>query len=259
MKRIVRKALHRLGYDLVRRDSKGSVGIGDLSDLSESERRIVSTAKPFTMTSSARMASLVDSVKFISKNKIKGDIVECGVWRGGSMMIIALMLKALGDESRSLYLYDTYEGMPDPTENDIDYAGVSASEQLANTAKGQGMWCEASIEDVQRNVLSTGYPSQQIHFIKGRVEETIPENLPNRLALLRLDTDWYASTKHELTHLYPILSPSGIVIIDDYGYWQGAKKAVDEYFADGLIYLHRIDNTGRLILKPDGKQNSRGS
>ena len=204
------------------------------------------------MTSLARLASLVDAVTYVSENNIAGDFAECGVWRGGSMMAVALTLLDLGENDRSLYLYDTFEGMSEPTEHDQDAEGNSADEQLRNTPKGTGVWCEASIEDVTANILSTGYPEEKIHLVKGKVEDTIPNTLPGNLALLRLDTDWYESTKHELDHLYPLLAPSGVLIIDDYGYWKGARKAVDEYFANSKEshFLHRIDNTGRVLIKP---------
>ena len=101
-------------------------------------------------------------------------------------------------------------------------------------------------------MLSTGYPEDKIKLIKGKVEETIPRSIPTHLALLRLDTDWYESTKHELRYLYPLLEAQGILIIDDYGHWQGAKKAVDEYFRTNQdeVSLHRIDFTARALVKP---------
>ena len=253
MKQLILNLLHRVGYDLVRRNQRLSE-IRGLMDLTDQERSIISAASPYTMTSHERMASLVESTKFIVENNIEGDIVECGVWRGGSMMIIASVLMSLGDTSRSLYLYDTYQGMPAASDDDLDFAGNAASARLLEMAQSKENWCEASLEDVQQNLFSTGYPSDKIHFIKGKVEDTIPARIPQQLALLRLDTDWYASTKHELTHLYPLLNSSGILIIDDYGHWQGAKKAVDEFFKDSRTFLHRIDYTGRLIVKPDGEQ-----
>ena len=122
---------------------------------------------------------------------------------------------------------------------------------LQKEPKGTGLWAYAGLEEVRRNVLSTGYPEDRIAFIQGKVEDTIPGTIPEKIALLRLDTDWYESTRHELTHLYPLLSSSGILIIDDYGHWQGARRAVDEYLGamPAPTYLHRIDYTGRLALK----------
>lgn len=253
MKRLIKKAITSMGYELVKRPAPGADGLSSLADLDERQRKAIGAALPFTMTSPARMASLAEAVSYIHREGIAGDIAECGVWRGGSMMVVAHLLGDLGDTARELYLYDTYEGMSEPTEHDRDAEGVTAEEQLRGTPRGTGVWCEASIEDVRANLFATGYPQDQIHFVKGKVEDTIPGTLPGELALLRLDTDWYESTKHELEHLYPLLKPGGVLIIDDYGYWKGARKAVDEYLAsldEGAGFLHRIDNTGRLLIKP---------
>jgi O-methyltransferase len=246
MKKLLKSTLHRFGIDVVRYSADSQ--FTTVFDLGEEKLAILKKARPFTMTSPARMAALVNAVDYISQNSIPGDIAECGVWRGGSMMTIALALLANKDTSRSLYLYDTFEGMSEPTGDDKSWNGVSAAEELARTPEKTGTWCYASIEDVRTNILSTGYPKNKIHLIKGKVEETIPKTLPSKLALLRLDTDWYESTRHELTHLYPLLQQKGILVIDDYGFWQGARKAVDEYFQH-KIFLHRIDHTGRIHVK----------
>jgi O-methyltransferase len=249
MKRLLRTALRRFGYDLVRYSPNSE--LASAPDISDAERKIILAAKPFTMTSVERMSALIQAVTHVTRNGIAGDIAECGVWRGGSMMTVALTLLAHGDRSRSLYLFDTFEGMSPPSGDDKSLDGVSADAQLQRDAKGTGVWCYASLEDVRANILSTGYPAEKIYLIKGKVEDTIPGNIPSGLSLLRLDTDWYESTKHELTHLYPLLNPNGILIIDDYGHWQGARKAVDEYFAEHGVkdYLHRIDYTGRILVK----------
>jgi O-methyltransferase len=211
--------------------------------------------RPYTMTSPERIFSLCEAVTYLQKNKIEGDVVECGVWKGGSMMAVALTLLSLGDVSRDLYLFDTFEGMSAPTDDDVDIAGLSAKNLLQNSdkAKDESVWCHAALDGVKDVIESTGYPSDKTHFVKGMVEETIPHFSPNKIALLRLDTDWYASTKHELEHLFPSLSKGGVLIIDDYGHWQGARKAVDEYFAknDIKILLNRIDYTGRIAVKVD--------
>lgn len=245
MKRHVRKFLRRFGYDVVHFTTASE----PLRDLTEEQKKIIWAAKPFTMTSIERMAALLNAIYYVTRNRIPGDIAECGVWRGGSMMLVALALLANRDTKRSLYLYDTFEGMSAPSEADKDAAGVSAAELLAQAPRGTGIWCDASLEDVRANLLSTGYPAEKIHLIKGKVEDTIPATLPGELAILRLDTDWYESTKHELMHLYPLLRREGVLIIDDYGDWQGARKAVDEYFQDSRIFLHRIDRTGRMVVK----------
>ena len=249
MKKIVKAALASAGWELGR---TADLQAQALADLSEADREIVARVHPFTMTSLERRASLLGAVDHIAKHRIAGDIVECGVWRGGSMMAVALALIARGDTSRHLYLYDTFEGMSEPTAEDKSVSGESAEAQLARTARDHALWAVASLEDVQANLWSTGYPREQIHFIKGKVEDTIPAMLPSRIALLRLDTDWYESTRHELAHLYPLLSRHGILIIDDYGHWQGARQAVDEFFAQQKFrpLLSRLDYTGRLVIKP---------
>jgi O-methyltransferase len=248
MKEWLRRVFRHFGFEVVRTRPAGSA-FDAFPELSAAERSTIESARPFTMTSLERMAALVQAVTFVSKNKISGDIAECGVWRGGSMMTVALTLMKLGDLTRSLYLYDTFEGMSSPTSADRSLDGVSAQEQLNRDPVGTGIWVRADLDDVRANLASTGYPADKIHFIKGKVEDTIPAAMPARLALLRLDTDWYESTRHELLHLFPRLDRRGILLIDDYGHWEGAKKAVDEYFQGQAIYLHRVDYTGRLLVR----------
>ncbi len=208
----------------------------------------------FTMTSVERLYALYQSVVYITKNNIPGDFIECGVWKGGSSMLVAKYFAIHNIHNRKIILYDTYEGMSEPTEFDRDFAGQSAREQLASTKKAEdhSVWAYSSLESVKKNFQSTGYPVNSIDFIKGKVEDTIPSNLPSgEIALLRLDTDWYESTLHELEHLYPKLVKNGVLIIDDYGYWEGCRKAVDEYFEKEQQHplIHRIDSTGRILIK----------
>jgi len=206
---------------------------------------------PFTMTSPERVFALRSAVRYVVQNGIPGDIVECGVWKGGSMMAVARTLLELNDTSRTLHLFDTFEGMPPPTAADIDYAGEEAQARLHRSEKDANVWAIAQLEQVKRAVLGVGYDAGKVRFVQGRVEDTIPGEAPSTISLLRLDTDWYESTKHELTHLFPRLSAGGVLIIDDYGHWQGARRATDEYFAENRIklLLNRIDYTGRIGVK----------
>ena len=224
-------------------------------DFDEMTTRIFNAVNPYTMTSPERVAGLVEAVRYVVANDIPGDFIECGVWRGGSSMAAALALKELGDESRELWLYDTYEGMSAPTEEDVDIAGQTADRKFTERqlTEDSSEWCRSPIDDVRHNLHSTGYPADKVHFIKGKVQDTIPGQMPaGSVAILRLDTDWYESTRHEMQHLYPVLVKNGVLILDDYGYWQGARKAVDEYFsANGIRPLMgRVDFAGRVILKP---------
>ncbi len=207
--------------------------------------------EPYTMTSVERVVTLVRAVKYVIGNGIEGDFVECGVWRGGSMMAVAHVLKGMGETGRRLFLFDTFTGMSEPSDRDARFDGPAASNLLAAATKDSPVWACASLEDVTTNLASIGYPMENVHFIQGNVEDTIPQKAPAGICLLRLDTDWYESTKHELSHLYPRLARNGILIIDDYGHWRGAREATDEYFGQSkpAPFLHRIDYTGRLIIK----------
>jgi O-methyltransferase len=206
-----------------------------------------------TMTSVERLFALYKAVEYLVRHDIAGDFVECGVWRGGSVMMMALALQKLGAK-RKIHCFDTFEGMSPPTGADIRHdTGESAASILARSERHEGdhMWGIAGLDLVTKNVASTGYPLDLVSFCKGKVEETIPGSAPDRIALLRLDTDWYESTRHELVHLYPRLVPGGVLIVDDYGFWRGARKAVDEYFheAGEKIFLNRIDYTGRMAIR----------
>lgn len=223
-------------------------------DISDSDKLAVHAVADFTMTSLERRYHLLQSVRHLVKHRLPGAIVECGVWRSGSMMLVAKTLLELGDTSRDLYLYDTFEGMSAPTGADQDFASKSAASRLQSEApakESSGVWAISSLDEVRRNMSSTGYPVSKIHYIRGKVEDTIPGHVPERIALLRLDTDWYESTAHELAHLYPRLVSGGVMIIDDYGFWLGARQAVDEFLAVSKekLLLHRIDNSGRALVK----------
>jgi O-methyltransferase len=252
-KRATGRTLRRLGVN----PSALTQGSG----FDDAETRVIRAVERYTMTSPERIAAVCKATRYVAENEIGGAIVECGVWRGGSSMAAALTLLEAGIRDRDLYLFDTYEGMTDPTDADRDARGRSAARmkrRLGVDAKGSA-WCYASLEDVRSNLGSTGYPRERVHYVKGPVEETIPATLPGPIALLRLDTDWYESTRHELEHLMPLLRPGGVLIIDDYGHWQGARRAVDEYLERTRmpLLLNRIDYTGRIAVMPGLQANGR--
>ena len=221
-------------------------------DFDPATAAVVRAVAPFTMTSPERIAALRESVLHVCRHGIEGAIVECGVWRGGSMMAAALTLLELGVR-RDLFLCDTFAGMSPPADVDRDLTGRPAAAALAEEDRDTGMtWAVGPLADVQANLRSTGYPPERIHYVVGKVEDTLPQAAPKRIAILRLDTDWYESTRHELEHLYPRLTAGGVLIIDDYGHWAGARRAVDEFLArtESAILLNRIDYTGRIGVKP---------
>lgn len=203
--------LGSLGYKVVRRVPH------DIDAVSVETLRLV---EPFTMMSPERLYALCSATEYVARHKIPGGIVECGVWKGGGVMAVAHTLLRMGVEDYDLFLFDTFEGMPEPSVEDVLYTGESATDLLARAAATDDITARASLADVKSAVLSVGYDPSRLHFVEGLVEDTLPARRPEAIALLHLDTDWYQSTLHELTHLYPRLSPGGVLIIDDYGHWK---------------------------------------
>jgi O-methyltransferase len=212
---------------------------------------LIAQVRPYTMSSNEKIKALAAAVRYLDSAGIAGDIVECGVWRGGSMHVAARVLDSLGDHGRDLYLFDTYEGMSVPTVHDVRFDGTLAADRLAAFKKHRSsIWAYASLEDVTEGFRQVPYPAEKVHFVKGRVEDTVPGAGPDQIALLRLDTDWYESTAHELTHLYHRLVPGGVLVLDDYEWWQGARRAVDEFLvkADKRLFLVPMGD-GRIAVK----------
>lgn len=250
IERLIRRVLTPIGLDVVQLPKGVSVKSSCPSDFADESIRICTAVKDFTMTSPERINALVEAVRYLVRGDVDGAFVECGVWKGGSSMAMILALQSLDNATREIWLYDTYEGMSAPSEADVSISGEDALGTFSRlkTSDDASDWCKASIEVVTRNLLDTGYGRELLHFVKGKVQDTIPKDTPDKIALLRLDTDWYESTRHELLHLFPRIQPGGVLIIDDYGHWKGARKAVDEYIeSNGIsILLNRIDYTGRI-------------
>lgn len=199
-----------------------------------------------SMTSVERRAAMIEACRSVAG--VPGDIVECGVFKGAN---IILARKLLPD--RVCWLYDTFTGMTLPDEIDVSVSSGNPAVDRYNVKMDSGTgWCRASLDDVRDNLLAAGVLHEdRLRFVAGDVNETlrISANVPDRIALLRLDTDWYASTRTELEVLYPRLSPGGVLIVDDYGHWMGARRAVDEYFG-GSVELTKIDYTAVMMVKP---------
>ena len=206
--------------------------------------------KPYTMTSIERLYAMHKAVEHVVRSGVQGAIVECGVWRGGSMMMAALTLAALGNTERELFLFDTFAGHPRPNpERDLkEHYEFWLKRRRTDRSSS---WAEVALEEVRSNIASTGYPLERVRLVKGIVQDTIPGAAPDAIALLRLDTDWYDSTAHEMRHLYPRLPPGGVLIVDDYGEMPGQKQAVDEFCERNgvVLLLNRIDASGRIAVK----------
>ena len=213
-------------------------------DFTEFSKVLWRTVAPYTMTSKERVISLEAAVRYLCAYDIAGDIVECGVAAGGSVMAIAFTLIDLGRFDRRLWLYDTFEGMLAPTKHDVGRFNQPAMRLFNKRHNLEGGWIKFSVDEVRTNVFSTGYPKEKFKFVRGKVEKTLQKMSPEKIALLRLDTDWYESTKSEMEKLFPRVAPGGLILLDDYYRWMGSRKAVDDYISqNGIrIFWSRIDD-----------------
>ncbi len=256
MKSLILSLVRKLGYDIVRIDNVAAEDAVNnkpgYHEMEDEFHRFWEMVKPYTMTSIERGYGLYKAVDYVCRNDIDGGFTECGVWRGGSSMLAALTFISRGN-TPDLFLYDTFSGMSEPTEKDRHAkTGEPALARWKDYQKEEHVaWCYASIDEVKENMSHTGYPERFVHYRIGKVEDTLPDREQGTVAILRLDTDWYESTRCELENLFPRLAPGGVLIVDDYGHWAGAKQAVDEYVAENgvRILLNRLDYTGHIGVK----------
>jgi len=194
-------------------------------------------------SSQERVQGLHRALISVHQNNIEGDFVECGVYKGGNPIIAKKFFDSVGS-NKKIYCYDTFEGMTAPSKKD----GKKASRKWNNESK-----CEANLNEVKTNFKTHNCLDDNVKFVVGDVCKTlsIKENLPNKISILRLDTDFYESTKAELEVLFPLLVKDGFLIIDDYGHWKGCRKAVDEYFSKEFVEgrFERLDYTGIMYKK----------
>jgi len=254
MKNFIKKIIKLFGYTILSKNDWQKKNENYIAEASNEDLAMLNTIKDYTMTSVSAQWSLIQSIRHIIRNNIEGDFVECGIFRGGNIIIMSQLLEKYKLE-KNIYAYDTFEGMPLPGKEDVDLRGNSSIDkflQFKNNQNEGSQWCYCDINDVKNNIHKFNKEYlKKIFFIKGRVEETLQDmkNLPKKISLLRLDTDFYSSTKTELNILYPLLQKKGVLIIDDYGHFKGAKKAVDEFFDINKIWLHRVDYSTRIYIK----------
>ncbi len=225
---------------------------GLIPELDSDAEQLMAAAGGLSMTKPVAQWELIQAIRYIEGRGIPGDIVECGVWRGGNLVIAGLLRERMGFE-RQIWAFDTFAGMTPPSAADFKHTDdVDVRKKFESLDRDDhNEWCLASEQEVLQNFESR-VGNRELRTVRGPVEDTLtrPENLPEKIALLRLDTDFYESTKAELEILYPRLSSGGVLIIDDYGEWAGARKAVDEYFAGQAVWLHYVTHTVRLMIKP---------
>jgi hypothetical protein len=236
-----------MGYHLTRIDETPSTPI----ELNVEENRIINyvRANNLSMCSTNNLYTTAIAAKHIAQNKIVGDFVECGVWKGGNIILLKKLIEKF-NLKKNIYGFDTFEGMVEPSFYDVNYNNKSAKKMFDEHKKKKIGFAMCSLEEVRKNIIKNTNVDN-ILLIKGKVESTlkIKKNLPKKISILRLDTDFYESTKIELEILFPKLVKGGVLIIDDYGFWKGSKKAVDEYFGNYRQFLHYIDHSCRLLIK----------
>mgnify|MGYP001364381175 CR=1 FL=1 len=247
IKKILIKALDNFNLVIINKNQR-------IIELSNQDEKLIDLVANFSMTPKIRIYNLLQALRYVKQKSIEGDFVECGVWKGGNLILFKNFIdKELKDFNRSIFAYDTFEGMSEPDENDFDLnTNMSAKKLLDNDKnKSSNTWGKCSLDEVKNNLSKNISNFDNIKFIKGKVEETLEnlDNLPEKISILRLDTDWYKSTKKELEVLYKRVSPGGVIIIDDYGHWGGSKKAVDEFFEGKFVWMHYVDYACRLIIK----------
>ena len=218
----VRRGMLHLGFDVRRVDAP------EWADFSDEQLALCAEVQPYTQTSRERIVTLADAVEYVVRRGVPGDFVESGVWLGGSAMVIARTLIRLGVRMRGYGSTTRSARCRSPANPSAKSMGNSAGRLPPRLTSPVPHG--AYLPQVRANLESTGYPPDRISYVCGLVEETIPASAPQQIALLRLDTDWHSSTAHKLEHLYPRLSSAGVLIVDDYGHYRGARKAVDEYF-----------------------------
>ena len=220
----------------------------NIPEIDEENKNLIEFINEYSLTPLIRRWTLIKSLHYINKKKVIGDIVECGIWRGGNLFLAKkIQDKYYKEIKRKLYGFDTFEGMSEPSNHD----GIRINKIYQNFKNNNEPWAKASLDDVKNFSKKLFSDIDEFNFIKGKVEDTLKDkkNLPDKISLLRLDTDLYESTKIELNILYPLLVEKGILIIDDYGDFPGCRKAVDEYFSDKNVLMISVDKSCRVIVK----------
>ena len=255
LRAVIKKIMNKFGYELrlinlEYENLKNSFPVEFSKDEVELVRYVIDNG--LTGVSKERLFATLMSCKYVLNCEIPGDFVECGVWRGGNAIIAAGIFKMYGS-NKKVYLFDTFTGMTEPSSSDVEMHSNITAQELLNHRKKAQLSQGRSIDDVRDNFAKYDLLNENILFIKGDVLQTLhdSENIPESISVLRLDTDWYESTKFEMDILYSRVTKNGVLMIDDYGHWTGSKKAVDEYFQENHnhIFLQYIDYTGRLGVK----------
>lgn len=203
--------------------------------------RVFRRVSEYTMLSLPRLKALYRLAREIERGGVAGALVECGVYRGGSAAVMAYAGRH-APAPRPLWLFDSFQGLPRPSPED----GAKAREEY------HAGWCQGSAEDVREVFRLLGIPLSRLHVVEGWYQDTFPKAQVRPISLLHIDADWYESVKLCLEKFYDAVEPGGFVVLDDYGYWEGCRKAVDEFFQRRALRarLIQVDYTGHYFEKP---------
>ena len=241
-------ATYNFLYSSYNKSLRGLYGIKTLSINLSSNKEFKLKASltyrllPYTMGGSKALENAFEITALVEERNLQGALVECGVAQGGTSAMMALTNQSLGKQSRQKWLFDSYEGLPEPTEQ--DYEGGKAGEFIRPLPKGSCLGTIEQVSELMFDILK--FPKEEVHLVKGWFQDTLPlyREKVGEIALLRLDGDWYESTKVPLDNFFDQLVPGCLVIIDDYATCFGSRKAVDEF---------RVNRNITTPLHPDGR------
>ncbi len=261
-KRFINSILARFGYEIKK---KGKKGRSEKYDLEEEAEDLIRVIRPYTMVAHKALLILYQQVVYCERQNLKGCYIECGVWKGGAIGLMALANLKFGFQRRHIHLFDSFQEICEPDET-VD--GKRAIKEVYEWAKEPGKAGKlrplkgiydhrggpGTLQEnkaLLENII--GYKKDYLHYHKGWFQETLPKVAESidQIAMLRIDADWYASTKICLDYLYNKVVKGGFVIIDDYGAYEGCKKAVDEFMQANKVsaFLCHVNNDVRYLIK----------
>jgi O-methyltransferase len=260
IKRTISSLVSNLGYELRRKNlplaRRGLYPAG--YNLEQEAYENILKIHTHTMVTYERLVTLYQQAVFCETNNVRGSFVECGTWKGGSVGLMALANLKYGSARRHLHLFDSFEGPPEPDETVDGEQAIREAREVGGGTGGKLVALSVSVGPLEANkdLLERviGYDASYLHYHKGWFQDTLPAEAAEvgEIAILRLDGDWYASTKICLESLYDQVVSGGFVIIDDYGAYDGCRKAVDEFMSQQPVkaFLSHLDYSGRYWIKP---------
>lgn len=258
LKKIIKSIINKYGYNIQKKVLLGY-------DYEEEALEQIDIIRKNTMLPSIRLISLYQQVVFCEKNETDGCFVECGTWKGGAVGLMALGNQNYGKKRRHIHLFDAFQDICEPDETMDGEKAIKETKKWSSGKKSGKLRPLTGFYDsiggpgtLEENIIlleqTIGYDPQYIHYHEGWFQDTLPNDAGeiSDIAILRLDGDWYESTKICLDFLYDKVVSGGFVIVDDYGHYEGCKKAIDEFIQKNnlKVFLNHIDYTCIYWIKP---------